>query len=225
MPTISAIVPVLDEEAALPRTLERLTSLGFEVIVVDGGSRDASVETARRFGVRVLVSLPGRARQMNRGAARAGGEILFFVHADSRVPDNAAGIIARTLARPGTAAGAFRLAIDSPRPVLRFIAGLANLRSRLLQLPWGDQGLFLTRRVFEEVGGFQDLPLMEDVDLDRRLKRVGRIVLAPAAMTTSARRWERHGPIRNSLRNLWRLTRYFLGASPDRLARDYRDVR
>jgi len=225
LPTISAIVPVLDEEAALPRTLERLTSLGFEVIVVDGGSRDASVETARRFGVRVLVSLPGRARQMNRGAARAGGEILFFVHADSRVPDNAAGIIARTLARPGTAAGAFRLAIDSPRPVLRFIAGLANLRSRLLQLPWGDQGLFLTRRVFEEVGGFQDLPLMEDVDLDRRLKRVGRIVLAPAAMTTSARRWERHGPIRNSLRNLWRLTRYFLGASPDRLARDYRDVR
>ncbi|MBU2549450.1 MAG: TIGR04283 family arsenosugar biosynthesis glycosyltransferase [Proteobacteria bacterium] len=225
MPTISAIVPVLDEEAALPRTLERLTSLGFEVIVVDGGSRDGSVETARRFGVRVLAALPGRARQMNRGAARAGGEILFFVHADSRVPDNAAGIIARTLARPGTAAGAFRLAIDSPRPVLRFIAGLANLRSRLLQLPWGDQGLFLTRRVFEEVGGFQDLPLMEDVDLDRRLKRVGRIVLAPAAMTTSARRWERHGPIRNSLRNLWRLTRYFLGASPDRLARDYRDVR
>ncbi|MFH1139166.1 MAG: TIGR04283 family arsenosugar biosynthesis glycosyltransferase [Pseudomonadota bacterium] len=220
----TAVVPALNEETALPRTLSRLRDCGFDIIVVDGGSLDRTAALAGEFG-RVLSAPPGRARQMNLGAAAARGEFLFFVHADSRPPLDADNIIRRVLSRPGIAAGAFHLRIDSPDPRLKIISGLANLRSRCLGLPYGDQGLFLSRKTFQEAGGFPDIPLMEDVEMVRRLKTLGRVELAPGEMVASARRWDRRGPFKNSAKNVFRLARYYLGVSPEKLAAGYRNER
>ena len=218
------MVPALNEEAALPKTLGRLRDCGLEVIVVDGGSMDDTAAVAGKFGT-VLTSPPGRARQMNLGASRVKTGLILFVHADSLPPLNAKKLIQQTLSRPGTSAGAFKLKIDSIDPKLRIISGLANLRSLLFSLPYGDQGLFLNREVFEKIGTFPDIPLMEDVELARRLKKLGRIRLAPGCVETSARRWEKTGPLTNSFRNLFRLLRYYAGASPQKLADEYRNVR
>ena len=223
--SILAIIPALNEAQALPRTLTRLAETGLEALVVDGGSTDRTVETAQNLGAQVLMGPPGRARQMNLGAAGARQDILFFLHADSLPPANAPNLIRATLAVPGTAAGAFLLKFDSDDARLKAIGRLANFRSRYLGLPYGDQGLFLPRTTFEGLGGFKDMPLMEDVDIVRRLRKTGRVALAPSAMTTSARRWEHRGVLANTWRNQWRLLRYFLGLSPHRLTRDYPDVR
>lgn len=222
---ISAVVPTLNEESALPRTLQRLQDCGFEIVVVDGGSQDRTVDIARDYTATVLSCRPGRARQMNLGAARAHGRILFFVHADSLPPLNARDIIIRTLQRPKVAAGAFLLKIDSSSLLLKGIAAMANLRAWCARLPYGDQGLFLYRQMFESIGGFSSLLLMEDVDLVRRLKVRGRVVLARGTMLTSARRWEQGNALGHSVRNVRRLYRFYHGAPPDHLAADYPDVR
>jgi rSAM/selenodomain-associated transferase 2 len=224
-PRITAIIPTLNEKQALPRTLTRLREAGLEVMVVDGGSSDGTVETARSMGVRVLTGKPGRACQMNLGAAQSREDILFFLHADSLPPMDARDLIWAALEQPGTAAGAFHLKLDSGDPRLGIISRLANFRSRCLGLPYGDQGLFLRRAVFEDLGGFLDIPLMEDVDIIRRLRKTGRVVMAPSFMLTSARRWEQKGVLTNTLGNQWRLIRYFLGCPPEKLAPGYRDVR
>jgi rSAM/selenodomain-associated transferase 2 len=225
MTDISVVVPVLNEEKAILPLLVHLKGLGMEIVVSDGGSRDRTRALAESMADRVVVGSPGRSRQMNLGAKAASGGILFFVHADSFPPPSAPDVIRRTLAGPGVAAGAFRLRIETRRLGLRLIHRLANFRAKAFKLPYGDQGLFLTRRVFDAVGGFTDLPLMEDVDLVRRVKALGRVIIARESMTTSARRWERDGILATTLRNQRRLLRFFLGSPARRLARDYPDVR
>lgn len=224
-PDISVIVPCLNEEITLPRTLAGLAGLPVEIIVVDGQSRDRTLEIAGQYAHQTLISQPGRARQMNLGASRANGDILFFMHADSLPPLNADAAIHRILSMADVAAGSFKLEIDSNHPVVRFLNRTGNLRARCWQLPYGDQGLFLKKSTFENLGGFADIPLMEDVEMSRRLKKIGRIVIAPEAMTTSARRYAQTGPIRNTLKNQWRLIRYYTGTPPEKLTSTYRDVR
>ena len=220
---ISVIIPARNEEQALPATLAAFAQgQAHEVIVADGGSSDRTAEVARRLGATVVASPPGRARQMNAGAAVASGEILFFLHADTLVPAGWTREIHALLDDPAVAAGAFRLGIIGNHPGYRLIESGANLRSRLGQLPYGDQGLFLRAADFRAMGGFRDLPLLEDVELVRRLARRGKIRLAPGAVRTSARRWHHLGMLRTTWRNLLALLGFLLGLRPDRLARWYR---
>jgi hypothetical protein len=147
------------------------------------------------------------------------------MHADSLPPLNADIVIRRIISTPGTAAGSFTLKIDHPHPVIRFLNRTGDLRARLWQLPYGDQGLFLNKRTFERLGGFADIPLMEDLELVRRLKKIGRIAIAPEVMTTAARRYIQTGPIRNTLRNQLRLFRYYTGTPPEKPVSGYRGIR
>jgi rSAM/selenodomain-associated transferase 2 len=221
---ISIIIPVLNEER---RIGERLAELrGFDdVIVVDGGSLDLTVEIARGFpGVRVASAPRGRASQMNHGAQLSAGEVLLFLHADVSLPVDPAAHVERILADPEIIAGAFRtwhVADDGRRaPWLH----LADLRSRYSGLPYGDQALFVRRESFDRAGGFPEQPLMEDLELSRRLRRLGRIAIVPACVRVSGRRFLAH-PIRDALLvNSFPLL-YRLGVPPARLARLYRDTR
>ncbi|HZG38491.1 MAG TPA: TIGR04283 family arsenosugar biosynthesis glycosyltransferase [Nodosilinea sp.] len=224
-PLISIVIPALNEAKNLPQVLQPLqTVAGVEVVVVDGGSADSTPAVAAAEGARVVLSTPGRARQMNQGAAVASGSILLFLHADTRLPDGFEQTIRETLAQPGVVAGAFRLAIDSPRRALRRVEWGVNLRSRLLQMPYGDQAIFLTTAVFDRLGGFPNLPMMEDFELVRRLRRVGRVAIAPAAVVTSDRRWRTLGILRTTLANQVMVAGYLLGVDPHRLARWYRNL-
>jgi rSAM/selenodomain-associated transferase 2 len=220
---LTVIIPTLNEAEHIGPLLEQLGRAGdLEVIVVDGGSRDATVTTARRAGTRVIQTAPGRARQMNQGAAAARGRLLFFLHADSRLPTNFAALVRRALAAPGVSAAAFRLAIDAPGAGLRFVEFWANLRSRYLQMPYGDQGLGLTAACFRELGGFPDLPIMEDFELVCRLRSRGRIAILPAAIRTSPRRWLNLGVGRTTVTNQFIVLAYMVGVPPQQLARLYR---
>jgi rSAM/selenodomain-associated transferase 2/rSAM/selenodomain-associated transferase 1 len=220
---VSVIIPALDEERQIAATLRAVQqSPSHQIIVVDGGSTDSTVERAKEAGATVLASQPGRARQMNAGAARAEGGSLLFLHADTLPPPGWAEVIRRTLPMPGVAAGAFRFHIAGSFAGKSFIEWAAGLRSRWLQRPYGDQGLFLTRALFEELGGFADLPIMEDYEFSARLRRRGRIVTVAEAALTSARRWEKLGVVRTTLRNQWMLAGYHLGVSPQKLATRYR---
>ncbi len=224
--SLSVVIPALHEEALIAGTLASVLRGpavdAVEAIVVDGGSRDATAAAAAAAGARVIAAAPPRAVQMNAGAAAARGRLLLFLHADTRLPPGYAAEIRRTLARPTTAAGAFRLGIDGAGRGLRLIAGAANLRARWLRLPYGDQGLFTTQELFWRAGGFPPLPIMEDVLLVRRLRRHGRVRLAPGRVRTSARRWLAIGLLRTWLVNQWILAAFALGASPERLAAWYR---
>jgi rSAM/selenodomain-associated transferase 2 len=221
---ISIIIPVVDEERRIGARLAELR--GFEeVIVVDGESRDRTVEIARGFrGVRVESAPRGRASQMNHGARLAGGDVLLFLHADVSLPPDAATQIAAALGDPRTVAGAFRtwhIAEDGrSAPWLH----LADLRSRYTGLPYGDQALFVRRDVFWKAGGFPDQPLMEDLELSRRLRRLGRIATVPARVRVSGRRFLAH-PIRDTLLVNAFAFLYRLGVPAASLARLYRDVR
>jgi rSAM/selenodomain-associated transferase 2/rSAM/selenodomain-associated transferase 1 len=222
-PAISVVIPALNEAGQLESTLPALASnRGLEVIVVDGGSRDATVAIAGAAGVRSLPARPPRAIQMNAGAAAAAGDILLFLHADTRLPEDFQDQIRRTLARPRVAAGAFHLQIDAAGKGLRIIEQAANWRSRLLQMPYGDQALFLRRDAFWESGAFPPIAIMEDFAFTLRLRRRGRIVLAPGRAVTSARRWQRIGPLKTWVVNQRVLIGYFMGIAPERLARWYR---
>lgn len=227
---ISIIVPVLNEDAVLRRALETLERLsGVEVLLVDGGSTDGTVGLLQAWSEqpasqqRIFIhGERGRARQMNAGAKRATGEILLFLHADSLLPAGAIDAVAEAMRSPRVGGGAFRLKIDSGHFFLKIVERLVHLRSRLFDLPYGDQGIFVRREIFERLGGYADLPLMEDVDFIRRLKRAGRMVLLEAAITTSPRRWLREGVYYASFRNLILLSLYFMGVHPRRLAHWYR---
>jgi len=230
MKKISILIPVLNEEESLRRMLPHLEQFpGIEVIIVDGGSRDGSAVLLQSWSDRpttqeriVLFSERGRARQMNAGAKRAAGEILLFLHADSFLPSRALEAIEEAVRSSGVVGGAFRFRVDSRHFFLKFVERMANLRSRFLQLPYGDQGIFVRRPIFERLGGYADLPLMEEVDLIRRLKKEGELVLLEEAVTTSPRRWLREGVYRTSFRNLILLGLYFAGVHPRRLANRYR---
>ncbi|MGH7384487.1 MAG: TIGR04283 family arsenosugar biosynthesis glycosyltransferase [Candidatus Rokuibacteriota bacterium] len=221
---LAVVIPALNEAAHLARLLPDLARdcPGAEIVVVDGGSRDATAEImARQHGVRFLATERGRARQMNHGARATGGDTLLFLHADTRLPEGAMGAIAETLAAPGVAGGRFDVRFDSKRLIFRMIAGFMNARSRASGICTGDQAIFVRRADFEAVGGYPDIPLMEDIELSRRLKRRGRLGALRLRVTTSARKWEREGPLR-TIGLMWALRfLHFCGVAPERLHRWY----
>jgi len=224
--TISVIVPALDEEAVLARTLVAAQAAeDVELIVVDGGSRDATAAIAHRHADRVLDAPRGRAQQMNAGARVAVGDVLLFVHADTRLPAGYAGIVRRALVRADIVGGRFDVQLDAPGAVFRLTERLINARSRMTGIATGDQAIFVRRAVFERIGGYPIVPLMEDIALSRALKRLGPTVPLRDRVVTSARRWERHGVLRTVLL-MWCLrAAYYAGVSPARLARLYLDAR
>lgn len=221
---LSIIVPCLNEADGIGDALAALAPLrtrGSEVIVVDGGSSDGTVERSAPLADCVLSAPRGRALQMNAGAARARGEILLFLHADTRLPDGAAGAIAAALADPGVVGGRFDVRFDSDSRLLAIVAWLMNARSRATSICTGDQAIFARRADFEAVGGYPDIPLMEDIELSRRLKARGRLAALRARVTTSARKWEREGPLR-TIGLMWALRLlHFCGVAPERLHRWY----
>ncbi|MBW4518550.1 MAG: TIGR04283 family arsenosugar biosynthesis glycosyltransferase [Scytolyngbya sp. HA4215-MV1] len=220
---LSLVIPVLNEAQHLPALLDSLTAIpNLEVIVADGGSQDGTVEVARSRGVPVVVSLPGRARQMNTGAAIATGKILLFLHADTRLPDGFASLVQIALAQPGVVAGAFELKIDGAGAGLRWVEWGVKWRSHGLQMPYGDQALFLPAMVFRTLGGFPELPIMEDFELVRQLQRRGRIAIVPVPVLTSARRWQKLGVIKTTLLNQAIVVAYLLGMAPQRIVHWYR---
>jgi rSAM/selenodomain-associated transferase 2 len=220
---ISIVIPTLDEADNIERCLRSCSAetTGAEIIVVDGGSSDETVQIARRCGARVLEIPGGRARQMNAGAEAATGGILLFLHADSVLPHGYSPLVREALGR-GAALGAFRLALDSPGIGLRIMETGTRFRSRILRMPYGDQGLFLTAETFREAGGFPDLPVMEDYEFVRRCRRIGKLTLVDAPVTTSARRWLKKGPWKTWWINQGMVLGYRLGVDPSRLARWYR---
>jgi rSAM/selenodomain-associated transferase 2 len=224
VPRLSIIVPVLNEAEMIAEALSALAPLrqrGAEVIVVDGGSHDATIGLARPHADQVLAAARGRATQMNAGATVAGGDVLLFLHADTRLPRNADALVAEELARSRRSWGRFDIAIASRSPMLRVVACAMNLRSRLTGIATGDQGIFVAREAFARVGGFPDIPLMEDVAASRALKRISAPLCITARATTSPRRWEQHGILRTIVL-MWRVRlAYSLGADPADLARRY----
>lgn len=222
-PFVSIIIPALNESAHIARTLATIEDPSrSEVILVDGGSRDETPDLAESWGAKLLVSQEGRAKQMNTGAAEAQGSILLFLHADTRLPKGFDDQILLALTSPGIAAGAFRLRFDGrPSPLLRVIEWTANWRSQYLQMPFGDQGIFLPKDLFVETGGFKEIPIMEDVELIRRLKRKGRIFIVPSPVVTSSRRYEASGILKRMLINKAARMGYYMGVSPWRIVRWY----
>lgn len=222
---LSIVVPALNEAGVIGDTLQALAPLraqGCEVIVVDGGSRDATVALAQAWADRVLAAPRGRASQMNAGAAAARGDVLLFLHADTRLPADAHRQIETGMARTGRRWGRFDVRLSGVHPLLRVVERLMNLRSRLSGIATGDQAMFVERRLFLEVGAFPDQPLMEDVELSKRLKRHGRPLCLRVPVVTSSRRWEEGGIVRTILL-MWALrAAYALGVPAERLARRYR---
>jgi rSAM/selenodomain-associated transferase 2 len=220
---ISIIIPVLNEAKQLPKLLDiQNAASGVEIIVVDGGSQDETVEIALAKGVKLVQSEAGRAIQMNTGAEIATGDILLFLHADTQLPDQFDLMIRETVSNPTTIAGAFELKIDADLPGLRWIERGVNWRSRFLQMPYGDQAIFLRRDVFKKLGGFPELPIMEDFEWVRTLRQHGTISIVPASVITSGRRWQKLGVLRTALINQLVILAYFLGVSPYRIRQWYR---
>lgn len=221
---LTIVVPVLDEAAGIADALAALApyrARGNEVIVVDGGSRDRTLEIARPFADRVIAAPRGRGSQMNAGAGVACGDVLLFLHADTGLPAEADRLVVEGLAATGRCWGRFDVTISGAHPLLPLIARMMNLRSRLTGIATGDQSMFVRRRAFAEVGGFPDIALMEDIALSARLKHLSRPLCLAAKVTTSGRRWEKHGVLRTVL-TMWRLRlAYWLGAEPAALARRY----
>jgi len=219
---ISIIIPVLNEANTIRAVLAGLLDArSVEVIVVDGGSRDETVAIAQSLGVKVITAA-SRASQMNAGSAVATGEILLFLHADTYLPTEFETLVRQALQNAGTVAGAFELRIDAQLRGLRLVERMVNMRSRFLSMPYGDQAIFLKATVFHEIGGFPDLPIMEDFELMRRLRRIGRITIVPAPVLTSGRRWQKLGVVKTTLINQLIIAGYFLGIPPTQLVRLYR---
>ena len=224
MSKLSIIIPVLDEGERIAAALDALAdlrALGAEVIVVDGGSRDATIQRARMRADRVITAPRGRALQMNAGAAKAAGDILVFLHADTRLPADADLVLVKGLERSGRAWGRFDVTIEGRSPLLRVVGWLMGIRSRLTGIATGDQAIFVRRDAFQAAGGFAPIPLMEDIALCKRLKRVSRPVCLSEHVVTSGRRWDRDGVLATILL-MWRLRlAYLFGADPKKLARRY----
>lgn len=222
--TLSIVVPCLNESERIAGALDALAPLrgrGVEVIVVDGGSTDCTLALARDRADLVIAGARGRGVQMNAGARRARGDVLLFLHADSRLPERADLLVLDALARTGKAWGRFDVAIRGRHPLLPVIATAMNVRSRLTRIATGDQAIFVTRALFERTGGYPAIGIMEDVAFTAVLKRHGAPVCIGRRVSTSGRRWEKHGVLRTMLL-MWRLRlAYSLGADPDELALRY----
>lgn len=220
---VSIIIPVLNEATIINRTLGELKQYpDVEIIVVDGGSQDNTVAIASQKSKVITLAGKGRARQMNAGANIAHSDILLFLHADTQLPPNFVELIIRTLKLPDTIAGAFELAINGSDFSLRLIEILVKVRSHLLSLPYGDQALFISKPAFVTLGGFADLPIMEDFEFIKRVKQQGKIAIAPAAVITSGRRWQKLGVWQTTLINQLIIAGYHLGISPTKLGNFYR---
>ena len=209
---LSIIMPVLDEGESIAATLDalaRMRALGTEVIVVDGGSRDATIQRARLRADHVITAPRGRALQMNAGAAKASGDVLLFLHADTRLPADADHVVLKGLERSGRAWGRFDVKIDGRSPLLLVVGWLMNFRSRLTGIATGDQAIFVRRDAFHEAGGFAEIPLMEDIALCKRLKRVSRPLCLRERVITSGRRWDQNGVLPTILL-MWRLRLAYL---------------
>ncbi len=245
--TITVVIPTLNEEAVLLRTLSQAASLGFdELIVVDGGSHDRTREIVQAFAsapaislqrsilspqssalspVSLLTAPPGRANQMNAGAAASEGTVLLFLHADTSLPSDARQAVERALEDPACVGGRFDVRFERDSGPGWLISRMMNLRSRWTGIATGDQAIFVRRSLFEQLGGYSDLPIMEDVDFSRRLKRTGRLSALRSKVITSYRRWDTRGPLRTMLL-MWVLRfLYWIGISPHRITRLYGSVR
>ena len=228
MKRLSIIIPTLDEAEGIVATLESLGALrrrGHEVIVVDGGSTDGTAALAAGLGDRVIAASAGRAAQMNAGARAAAGDVFLFLHADSRLPEEADRQVLQGLAAGGFAWGRFDVRIAGSHPLLRVVEAMMNLRSRLTHICTGDQAIFVRREAFDAVGGYPGQELMEDIAISARLRRVSAPLCLRARCLTSARRWENQGVLRTVVLMWWLRLQYALGAAPGRLARGYRTRR
>jgi len=223
---ISVILPVFNEEALIAQSIDQVRQAARlappEIIVVDGGSQDRTREAATAAADQVLQAMPGRASQMHVGALAARGDILLFLHVDTRLPDGWDVALARAWASsPRPSVTAFRLSYDHPRTFYRALATLAHWRSRLSGVVHGDQGIAVSRETYFAVGGYPPVPLMEEYYLLPKLRRKGRLVILPERISTSARRYEKNGPLFNAVRNSVLIGLHYCGVSPERLARYY----
>ncbi len=224
---ISIIIPVLNEEKKIKNTLTAILNNSnkdqIEIIIIDGGSTDETVKIVQSMGITIYISpQKGRANQMNFGASKATGNIFLFFHGDTIIPPNFPNIIREILGKSTIVAGAFLLKINSKNKALKFIEIMANWRSYLFSLPYGDQGIFLKRSIFEQIGGFQNLEIMEDFDLIQRLKKLGKIRIAEASVITCDRRWQKLGILKTTLINQLVIMGYYSGISPKKLNQFYR---
>jgi rSAM/selenodomain-associated transferase 2 len=224
---LAIVIPTLDEEPSLRRTLALALAAADEVVVSDGGSADRTLEIARALGARVVSGPPNRGGQLNRGAAAAldaGADILLFLHADTLLPDGA-GRAVREAVAGGADGGAFFIRFDADGFLYRLGSRVVNLRTRLVFMPLGDQAQFATRETFRELGGYREWPILEDLDFAKRMRSRRRLAVLPDPVVTSARRFAQQGPIRTVLTNwmIWLL--YLLGVPPRRLARLYKHIR
>jgi rSAM/selenodomain-associated transferase 2 len=234
--TFTVIIPTLNEARAIERTLGFTCRLGFEtIIVVDGGSTDGTrslIESVAvrpcdslRGPVRLLSSPAGRARQLNAGAAASTSDVLVFLHADSQLPARARFLMEQALADPAVVGGRFDIRFDRPSVWGRIISAFMNARSRFTRISTGDQAMFVRRQIFEHLGGFSEIPIMEDIDFSTRLKRIGPTAAIRERVTTSFRRWDRQGPFRTIVLMWFLRFLYWIGVSPQRLAQLYGTVR
>jgi uncharacterized protein len=219
-PTVSVVIPALDDAGCVGAAVASARDSGAaEVIVVDGGSRDATREVAEVAGARVLESAPGRAIQMDAGAGAALGEVLLFLHADTLLPPNAAALACETLARDGVVGGGFAFAVPESAPHARLISAIGRARHHLGGSPWGDQGVFFSAQTWRDLDGFGDVPVMEDLEMASRLRHLGTVVVRPERAVTSARVWEEYGLVRPTVVNVLGILAYRLGIDPERIAR------
>jgi rSAM/selenodomain-associated transferase 2 len=225
---ITIIIPVLHEAPIINKTLTHISCLNFpqkiEIIVSDGSLNSDTLKAIRDGGVKKCVSKKGRGAQMNAGARLACGDILLFLHADTRLPPDAFDLILNCCSKKGIVGGAFDLGINSRSELFRIIENTASIRSRITRIPYGDQAIFLSRKFFFEIGGYLDIPIMEDVELMRRIKKKGhQIEIISRKVLTSPRRWEKEGILYGMLRNWVLISLYFSGVSTARLIRYYQN--
>ena len=223
---ISVIIPTLNEELCIEDTIHPARDGGdVEIIIADGGSNDSTLSVVQHFADKIISSPRGRASQMNTGARASTGDILLFLHADTILPVGWVSMIEKILENKKVAGGAFSFSTSGHSKGLKLVTFIVNLRSRFLSLPYGDQAIFIRREHFEAMGGFKEIPIMEDVDLISKMKKFGKLVILKEPVITSSRRWEKEGWIKTTLRNQLLLFLFFLGIPPEKLHRFYNTVR